>query len=315
MNRSKSALGSIPLGPIYANGGRDTDAPDSLTLMASTPLLRPRNELSYESVVIRACGGSDSQAPLMSYLDLESRLGAAANDKVSAKALAEMENIFCGSAREVVLHLSMMVPERARLTERMFAFYASLFPRLLPTITCLEQETSRLRSIVDRETDQRTRVGKIITDWCGNSNAGSTEQRLRKGMLKALASCDEGKEDKGGRGNWAPITEYLFRQSQSLVKELDFANNELAAAIPPAKLEAAHQANSDAEKRCKDAQEKLQEEQKAHAETRHQNMLRLSEMTEEWNTKFQDSSQEVKSTCPCAFSCILTSFGRLHCCD
>jgi hypothetical protein len=179
----------------------------------------------------------------------------------------------------------------------------------------LEQETSRLRSIVDRETDQRTRVGKIITDWCGNSNAGSTEQRLRKGMLKALASCDEGKEDKGGRGNWAPITEYLFRQSQSLVKELDFANNELAAAIPPAKLEAAHQANSDAEKRCKDAQEKLQEEQKAHAETRHQNMLRLSEMTEEWNTKFQDSSQEVKSTCPCAFSCILTSFGRLHCCD
>lgn len=295
MNRSKSALGSIPLGPIHANGGRDTDAPDSLALMASTPLLRPRNELSYESVVIRACGGSDSNSPLMSYLELESRLGASINDKVSVKALAEMENIFCGSAREVVLHLSMMVPERARLTERMFSFYASLFPRLLPSLACLEQETSRLRGIVERETEQRTRVGKIITDWCANTNAGSTEQRLRKGLLKALASCEEGKEDKGGRGSWAPITEYLFRQSQSLVKEIDFANTELASAIPPAKLEAANQAISDAETRYKDAQMKFHEEQKAHADTRHQNLLQLSEMTQEWNTKFRDASQEVES--------------------
>jgi hypothetical protein len=303
MNRSKSALGSVPLGPIcgnpLGNGGKDTDAPDALALMASTPLLRPRNELSYESVVIRACGGSDVHAPLMSYLELESRLGAASvNDKVSVAALAEMEKIFCGSAREVVLHLSMSAPERARLTERMFSFYASLFPRLLPSLTCLEEESTRLRGIVDKETEQRARVGKIITDWCGNSNMGSTEQRLRKGLLKALAACDEGKEDKGARSCWAPVTEYLFRQAQSLVKELDFASAELASAVPPAKLEAAHKASCEAERRVKDAQEKLVEEQKAHADTRHQNMLRLSEMTEEWNAKLRDASLEVATPLP-----------------
>jgi hypothetical protein len=294
MNRSKSALGSVPLGPINGFGGRDTDVQDALALMASTPLLRPRNELSYESVVIRACGGGDAHAPLMSYLELESRLGAAVSDKISAKALAEMENIFCGSAREVVLHLSMMAPERARLTERMFSFYASVFPRLLPSLACLEQDNSRLQCIVDRETEQRTRVGKIMTDWCGSSNAGSKEQRVRKGLLKALASCDEGKEDKGARGSWAPVTEFLFRQSQSMVKELDFASAEMAAAIPPAKLEAANQATADAEKLLKEAQEKLQEEQKAHAETRRQNMLHLSDMTEEWNVKLRDASQQVR---------------------
>jgi len=294
MNRSKSALGSVPLGPINGFGGRDTDVQDALALMASTPLLRPRNELSYESVVIRACGGGDAHAPLMSYLELESRLGAAVSDKISAKALSEMENIFCGSAREVVLHLSMMAPERARLTERMFSFYASVFPRLLPSLACLEQDNSRLQCIVDKETEQRTRVGKIMTDWCGSSNAGSKEQRVRKGLLKALASCDEGKEDKGARGSWAPVTEFLFRQSQSMVKELDFASAEMAAAIPPAKLEAANQATADAEKLLKEAQEKLQEEQKAHAETRRQNMLHLSDMTEEWNVKLRDASQQVR---------------------
>ena len=295
MNRSKSSLGSVPLGPIYGNGIKDADTPDALALMASTPLLRPRNELSFESVVIRACGGSESHAPLMSYLELESRLSTASvNDKVSVKALAEMEKIFSGSAREVVLHLSMMAPERARLTERMFSFYASVFPRLLPSLACLEQDNSRLQCIVDRETEQRTRVGKIMTDWCGSSNAGSKEQRVRKGLLKALASCDEGKEDKGARGSWAPVTEFLFRQSQSMVKELDFASAEMAAAIPPAKLEAANQATADAEKLLKEAQEKLQEEQKAHAETRRQNMLHLSDMTEEWNVKLRDASQQVR---------------------
>ena len=251
LNRSKSALGSAPLGPINGYGVRDTEAPDALALMASTPLLRPRNDLSYESVVIRACGGSDCQAPLMSYMELESRLAASCSDKVSAKALAEMENVFCSSAREVVLHLSMMAPERARLTERMFSFYASLFPRLLPSMASLEEQASRLRSIVDRETEQRTRVGKLMTEWCASNSAGSTEQRLRKGLLKALASCDEGKEDRGARGSWAPMAEYLFRQSQALVKELDFTTAELAAAIPPAKLQAAQQAHSDVETRLK----------------------------------------------------------------
>jgi hypothetical protein len=208
----------------------------------------------------------------MSYMELESRLAASCSDKVGAKALAEMENVFCSSAREVVLHLSMMAPERARLTERMFSFYASLFPRLLPSIASLEEQASRLRSIVDRETEQRTRVGKLMTDWCANSSAGPTEQRVRKGLLKALASCDDGKEDKGAlkhnpisvqfvendrkedkgsRGSWAPITEYLFRQSQALVKELDFTTAELAAAVPPAKLQAAQQAHSDVETRLK----------------------------------------------------------------
>ncbi len=298
MNRSKSSLGSVPLGPIYGNGVKDADTPDALALMASTPLLRPRNELSFESVVIRACGGSESHAPLMSYLELESRLSTASvNDKVSVKALAEMEKIFSGSAREVVLHLSMMAPERARLTERMFSFYASLFPRLLPSLACLEEESSRLRSIVDKETEQRARVGKIMTDWCGNSTMESSEQRLRKGLLKALASCDEGKEDKGARSCWAPVTEYLFRQAQSMVKELDFASTELASAIPPAKLEAAQQATAETEKRLKDSQEKLQEEQKAHAETRHQNLLQLSEMTEEWNAKLRDASEKVARSC------------------
>ena len=297
MNRSKSALGSVPLGPI---NGRDADVPDALALMASTPLLRPRNELSYESVVIRACGGSDVHAPLMSYLELEARLGAAVNDKISAKALVEMENIFCGSSREVVLHLSMMAPDRARLTERMFSFYASIFPRLQPSLACLEQDSARLQGVVDRETEQRTRVGKIMTDWCSSSNAGSKEQRLRKGLIKALASCDEGKEDKGARGCWAPVTEFLFRQSQSMVKELDFASAEMATAIPPAKLEAATQAAADAEKLLKASQEKLQEEQKAHAETRRQNMLQLSEMTEEWNAKLRDASKQVPLHCVCA---------------
>jgi hypothetical protein len=297
LNRSKSALGSAPLGPINGNGVRDAEAHDALTLMASTPLLRPRNDLSYESVVIRACGGSECHAPLMSYMELESRLAGSCSDKVSAKALAEMENVFCSSAREVVLHLSMMAPERARLTERMFSFYASLFPRLLPSITSLEEQASRLRSIVDRETEQRTRVGKLMTEWCASSSAGSTEQRLRKGLLKALASCDEGKEDKGARGSWAPMTEYLFRQSQALVKELDFTTAELAAAIPPAKLQAAQQAHSDVETRLKDAEAKLLEEQKSHAETRRHSMLRLSEMTEELNSKIRDASEEVYCCC------------------
>jgi hypothetical protein len=180
----------------------------------------------------------------------------------------------------------------------MFSLYASLFPRLLPALQILEEECSRLRGIVEKETEQRARVGKIMTDWCGNSNMGCTEQRLRKGLLKALASCDEGKEDRAARSCWAPITEYLFRQAQSMVKELDFASAEVAAAIPPAKMEQAQQATSDAEQRLKGCQEKLQEEQKAHAETRHQNMLRLSEMTEEWNAKLRDATQEV---C-CSFS-------------
>jgi hypothetical protein len=236
----------------------------------------------------------------MSYIELESRLAASCNDKVSAKALAEMENIFCGSAREIVLHLSMMAPERARLTERMFSFYASLFPRLLPSIASLEEQAARLRSIVDREMEQRTRVGKLMTDWCANSCTGSTEQRMRKGLLKALASCDEGKEDKGARSSWAPVTEYLFRQSQAMVKELDFTTAELAVAIPPAKLRAVQESLSDVETRLKDAEEKLQDEQKAHAETRHQNMLRLSEMTEELNSKIQDASEEV--ACCCSYS-------------
>jgi hypothetical protein len=116
MNRSKSALGSLPLGPIYGNGAKDSDAPDALALMASTPLLRPRNDLSYESVVIRACGGNETHAPLMSYLELESRLSTASvSDKVSMKALAEMEKIFCGSAREVVRALPLIYQPVVRI--------------------------------------------------------------------------------------------------------------------------------------------------------------------------------------------------------
>jgi hypothetical protein len=229
----------------------------------------------------------------MSYMELESRLASSISDKICAKALAEMENIFCASAREVVLHLSMMAPDRARLTERMFSFYASLFPRLLPLHSSLEEEVNRLRVTVDRETEQRTRVGKVMTDWCGISATGAAEQRLRRGLLKSLSSCDDGKEEKASRGIWAPVTEYLFRQSQSMAKELDFASAELAVAIPPAKLEAADQAASVAERRFQDAHDKLQEEVKSHAATRHQNMLQLSAITEECNSKLKDALDEV----------------------